>query len=148
MKKLGIVAAASAFSLISAVPAFAAATDESGATGARPSSPSATSTHEHGGSAVSGSMSMGSADFQGEHSMSGTISRIDHSNGKVTVKTGEGNLDVHFPPQSIANLKKGDTITVHLGFSEGAGAAGMQKGVGSATGMEEKIEHHEGTTKY
>jgi hypothetical protein len=148
MKKLGILAAASAFSLISSIPAFAAAADdESGATGARSSSPSATSTHEHGG-AVSGPMSMSGTEFQGEHSMSGKISKIDHSTGKLTVKTGEGNLDVHFPPQSIANLKKGDNITVHLGFSEGTGAAGMEKGVGSATGMGEKTEHREGTTKY
>jgi len=93
-------------------------------------------------------MSMSSTEFKGEHSMSGKISKIDHSTGKLTVKTGEGNLDVHFPPQSIASLKKGDNITVHLGFSEGAGSAGMEKGVGSATGMEEKTEHREGTTKY
>jgi hypothetical protein len=144
MNKLGILAAASALSLISSIPAFAA--EESSATTASPSSSSATSTHEHG--AISGPMSMSSTEFRGEHSMSGKITKIDHSNGRVTVKTGEGNLDVHFPPQSIANLKKGDEITVHLGYSEGAGAAGMQKGVGSATGMGEKTEHREGTTKY
>jgi hypothetical protein len=59
----------------------------------------------------------------GEHSMSGTISKIDHKTGMVTVKTGAGNLDVHFPPNDIKDLKEGDTITVNLSFTKG----GMEK---------------------
>ncbi len=59
----------------------------------------------------------------GEHSMSGTITKIDHNTGMVSVKTGAGTLDVHFPPAEIKDLKEGDTITVNLSFSKG----GMEK---------------------
>jgi hypothetical protein len=49
-------------------------------------------------------------------------------------------LKLHYPPNSLLNAKEGDQITVHLAFSEGHGAAGMQEGVGSATGVSPKGE--------
>ena len=55
----------------------------------------------------------------GVHNMAGTIEKIDHKTGMVSVKTGEGTLDVHFPPPAIKDLKMGDTITLHLSFSKG-----------------------------
>lgn len=57
-----------------------------------------------------------SGGMTGEHSMSGKITAIDRT-GHVTLKTGAGNLRLHFPPDSLQGLKKGDTITVHLSFS-------------------------------
>jgi hypothetical protein len=51
--------------------------------------------------------------------MSGTVSAIDHTTGQLTLKTGAGELKLHFPPASIQDLKEGQTITVRLAYSEG-----------------------------
>ncbi len=59
--------------------------------------------------------------MMGKHEMSGTVESIDPKTGWLKVKTGEGTLDVHFPPDSIKDLKTGDTITVHLSFSKKGG---------------------------
>lgn len=69
--------------------------------------------------------------MMGKHSMEGSIEKIDHKTGWVSVKTGEGTLAVHFPPASIKDLKEGEMISVHLGFSKG----GKEK---SGEMMEEK----------
>jgi hypothetical protein len=59
---------------------------------------------------------------QGKHSMTGTITMIDHATGMLTLKTSEGDLKLHFPPVSVQKLKEGDTITVHLSYSESKAA--------------------------
>jgi len=59
---------------------------------------------------------------QGRHSMTGTITMIDHTTGMLTLKTSEGDLKLHFPPSSVQQLKEGDTITVHLSYSESSAA--------------------------
>jgi hypothetical protein len=61
---------------------------------------------------------------QGEHAMSGTVTDIDHKTGKLSLKTGVGELDLHFPPEALQEVKEGDQITVHLGFSTGSTATG------------------------
>ena len=55
----------------------------------------------------------------GRHWMSGKVDSVDHKTGWVKVKTDEGVLSVHFPPDSVKDLKEGETITVHLGFTKG-----------------------------
>ncbi len=35
---------------------------------------------------------------QGKHSMTGTITMIDHTSGMLTLKTSEEDLKLHFPP--------------------------------------------------
>jgi hypothetical protein len=64
----------------------------------------------------------GTAAEEGKHSMSGTISAIDHTTGMLTLKTGAGELKLHFPPPAVQKLKEGETITVHLSYSEGGAA--------------------------
>jgi hypothetical protein len=64
----------------------------------------------------------GTTEEEGKHSMSGTISAIDHTTGMLTLKTGAGELKLHFPPPAIQKLKEGETITVNLSYS-GGGAA-------------------------
>jgi hypothetical protein len=59
---------------------------------------------------------------QGAHSMTGTITMIDHSTGMLTLKTMEGDLKLHFPPPTVKKLKEGDTITVHLSYSQSTAA--------------------------
>ena len=62
------------------------------------------------------------AKMQGAHSMTGTISMIDHTTGMLTLKTSEGDLKLHFPPSTVQKLKDGDTITVHLSYSQSSTA--------------------------
>lgn len=76
----------------------------------------ATSTDQGSAAGAAGAESSGG--MMGEHTMSGKITAIDKT-GHVTLKTGAGNLRLHFPPDSLQGLKKGDTITVHLSFSRG-----------------------------
>lgn len=81
-----------------------------------------------GGMPMTGGMPM-----MGQHSMSGTVTTIDKSKGTVSVKTDEGMLDVHFPPQSLSDIKEGDTVTVFLGLSKGK--MEMPGGMGMPGGM-------------
>lgn len=53
----------------------------------------------------------------GTHSMSGTVDDIDSETGIVDLKTDVGVLKLHFPPKSLANVKKGDKLKVSLGFA-------------------------------
>jgi hypothetical protein len=56
---------------------------------------------------------------QGDHSMSGTVTAIDHQTGMLSLTTGVGELKLHFPPQATKDVKEGDQLTVHLSFSKG-----------------------------
>lgn len=66
-----------------------------------------------------------SADFSGRHTMEGEVTRIDQKKGHVTLKTAEGNMDLHFPPSALQNVKKGDRISVELAMKP-AGQAGVK----------------------
>jgi hypothetical protein len=61
---------------------------------------------------------------QGEHSMSGTVTDIDHKTGMLSLKTEAGELDLHFPPQALKEVKEDDQLTVHLGFSKRGATSG------------------------
>ncbi len=63
------------------------------------------------------------AKHQGEHSMSGTVTDIDHETGKLSLNTQVGELDLHFPPPALKDVKEGDQLTVHLGFAKGGAAS-------------------------
>ena len=52
------------------------------------------------------------------HDMSAKVDAIDHKTGIVDVTTSGMKLKVHFPPATLADVKAGDTITLHLGFSK------------------------------
>ena len=59
----------------------------------------------------------------GEHSMTGTVTDIDHETGKLSLNTQVGELDLHFPPPALKDVKEGDQLTVHLGFMKGSAAS-------------------------
>jgi hypothetical protein len=63
------------------------------------------------------------AKHQGEHSMTGTVTDVDPQTGKLSLDTGVGELELHFPPQALKDVKEGDQLTVYLGFSKGAPAS-------------------------
>jgi hypothetical protein len=55
----------------------------------------------------------------GMHSMSGTIENINSQTGWMKIKTGIGELTIHYPAPAVKDLKKGDKITVHLSYTKG-----------------------------
>ena len=57
------------------------------------------------------------AKLEGKHSMHGTVTDIDKKTGIVGLKTAEGDLKLHFPPKSLANVKEGEELQVQLGFA-------------------------------
>jgi hypothetical protein len=73
----------------------------------------------------SSSGAMSTAGEMGRHSMEGEVTRINQKKGTITVKTAEGNLDLHYPPSALENVKKGDHVTVDLGLrTSGAASTG------------------------
>ncbi len=56
----------------------------------------------------------------GEHDMTGTVKQLDHKKGTFVLQTKGGpTLHLHFPADDMKDVKDGDTITVHLGFTKG-----------------------------
>ncbi|HET9835738.1 MAG TPA: hypothetical protein VFP88_05275 [Rhodanobacteraceae bacterium] len=80
-----------------------------------------TGTSQQTGTGSMSASSMSNGQLMGEHSMSGTVESVN-SNGMVHVKSEGMNLRLHFP-NAAQNLKKGDKITVHLGYTKDSGAA-------------------------
>jgi len=64
-----------------------------------------------------------SADFKGRHTMTGEVTRLDRDKGTVSLKTKEGELNLHFPPTALKDVKEGDSLTVQMAFREEAGGA-------------------------
>jgi len=55
---------------------------------------------------------------KGEHDMSGTVKQLDHKTGMFMFQTkGGSELRLHFPPDQLKDVKDGDTLIVHLGFT-------------------------------
>lgn len=61
-------------------------------------------------------MKMGN--MMGMHMMTATITTVDSKTGLVDVMAGGMALKIHFPPASLANVKAGDSITLHLAFTK------------------------------
>lgn len=87
------------------------------------------------GAGSSMSSSTASADFTGRHTMEGEVVKVDQKKGHLTLKTAEGNMDLHFPASALQTVKKGDRISVELAMKP-AGQASMKsdgKDKGSAS---------------
>jgi hypothetical protein len=54
----------------------------------------------------------------GKHDMSVTVESVDHKTGFMKLKSGLGEMTIHFPAPSVKDLNKGDRIKVHLGFTK------------------------------
>jgi hypothetical protein len=54
----------------------------------------------------------------GRHSMDGEATKVDAKKGWIDVKTPEGSMKLHFPPDALANIKKGDRVTVELAIKD------------------------------
>jgi hypothetical protein len=79
--------------------------------------------------------------LRGQHRMMGEVTKIDESKGSLTLKTDEGELDLHFPPTALRGIKEGDRVEVQLairpagatGAGAKAGSAGKASGTSSGT---------------
>jgi hypothetical protein len=71
------------------------------------------------------------ASMRGTHKMMGEVSKIDSAKGMVTVKTDEGDLDLHFPPSALQGMKEGDRVELQLAIRP-AGAAAKSGDTGKA----------------
>lgn len=65
---------------------------------------------------MSGMSNMGT--MMGMHMMKATVTAINGNSGLVDVTADGMALRVHFPPASLANLKVGDAVTLHLAFTK------------------------------
>lgn len=55
----------------------------------------------------------------GVHEMGGVVTAVNHHTGLLSLKTGMGVLRLHFPPKTLAQVKTGEHLVVHLGFTVG-----------------------------
>ena len=62
------------------------------------------------------------------HTMDGQVTKVDAKKGWIDVKTTEGSMKLHFPPEALANVKKGDSVSVELGLKDnGPAPSGSMK---------------------
>jgi hypothetical protein len=69
--------------------------------------------NESNGVAPSASIAT-TGDFVGRHTMTGTVTKVDHDKGFFRLKTSEGTLDLHAPPSVLAGVQKGDRMNVEI----------------------------------
>ena len=69
-----------------------------------------------GGHMMQGGMMGGP--MMGMHVMTVTVTALDAKTGLVDASSGNMALKLHFPPASLAGIKAGDKLSVHLGFNK------------------------------
>ena len=100
MKRLALYAATAALAIGAAGTAAAGGMSGMDMAGSKTTANTATSSGE-----------------MGTHSMPGTVTKVDHKTGMVKVTSMGMHMALHFPPPTIKELKAGDKILVHLGYS-------------------------------
>lgn len=55
---------------------------------------------------------------KGMHHMPATVTSADPATGLVEATAGGMSLKLHFPPAAMKDLKAGDSITLHMGFTK------------------------------
>lgn len=79
---------------------------------------SAALAHEPGGMQGMNMPGMKMDNMMGMHDMAATVTAVDSKTGLVDVNAGGMALKVHFPPAALANVRAGDSITIHLAFTK------------------------------
>ncbi len=54
--------------------------------------------------------------MMGMHQMSATVTSVDMNTGIMEATSDGMKLRLHFPPASLATVKAGDKVMLHLGF--------------------------------
>ena len=72
---------------------------------------------DHAGMAgMQGMPGMDMGAMMGQHMMPVSVTAIDNKTGLIDATAGNMALKLHFPPPSLAGVKVGDKISVHLAF--------------------------------
>jgi hypothetical protein len=50
------------------------------------------------------------------HSVTGSVTSVDHDTGHVTLQTSRGPMSLYFPPSALARVQRGEQVTVDLGL--------------------------------
>ncbi|MDD5329033.1 MAG: hypothetical protein PHX38_03450 [Sulfuricella sp.] len=53
-----------------------------------------------------------------ELQVTGTVRNVDYRTGTLTLNTRAGDIALNFPPPAVKDLKRGDTVTVNMGYSK------------------------------
>lgn len=67
------------------------------------------------------------AEVYNELQLPGTIEKIDHKKGLITLSSVLGNVELSFPPEDVRGLQNGDPVVVNLGFSRQGRSIGMNR---------------------
>jgi hypothetical protein len=70
--------------------------------------------------------SSGSDQMMGRHSMQGEVTSVDAKKGWIHLKTSEGTMIMHVPPEALQGVKKGDTIAVDLALKDNGPKSGSR----------------------
>ena len=65
--------------------------------------------------------------MRGQHRVVGEVTKVDKDKGTLTLKTDEGDMDLHFPPSALSNIKEGERVEVQMAIRP-ASAAGAKSG--------------------
>lgn len=57
-------------------------------------------------------------DMMGRHTMEGHVTKVDAKKGWIDVKTSEGSMKLHFPPEALQGVKTGDSVSIELGIKD------------------------------
>jgi hypothetical protein len=53
----------------------------------------------------------------GRHVIEGKVTKVDAKKGWIDVKTDDGSMKLHFPPDALQTVKAGDSVSVELAMS-------------------------------
>jgi len=67
------------------------------------------------------------AGARGQHKMMGEVTKIDEAKGTVSLKTDEGDMDLHFPPAALKGIKEGDRVEVQMAIRPASGSSAGTK---------------------
>jgi hypothetical protein len=66
--------------------------------------------------------------------VTGEVTSVDRSSGKLTLRTADGQLTATFPPEAVQHVQTGDQVTVAIGLMErNAPSASPSMGSGAGT---------------
>lgn len=71
-------------------------------------------TGQAGATAGTAAASPATTSMSGQNAMVGEVVSVDHGSGRLMLRTGEGEMMLHFPPAAVAGVQQGDRVRVEL----------------------------------
>jgi hypothetical protein len=54
------------------------------------------------------------AGMAGQHTMEGEVTKVDAKKGWIDIKSPEGRMKLHFPPEALQSVKVGDRVSIEM----------------------------------